>query len=240
MYAIECRQIQVSFNHQPILDGLDLVVNAGQCFCLVGENGAGKSTLIKSILDLIAIDAGDISIKGVSHRDTAARGDIAFLPDRFIPPYYLKGKDFLRYMAELYQHEYNPYGVEEMLRLIGLKPEALSKSVRALSKGMTQKLGLAAAFLSNKSILILDEPMSGLDPGSRILIKQQIQRLREAGVTLFFSSHMLTDVEEMADVMAVLHQGNMQFQGTPAEFKQHYGAATMEQAYIECTAATGA
>jgi len=235
MHAIECQQLQVSYKIPPILDQLDLVVETGQCFGLVGENGAGKSTLIKSILDLIAIDAGEILLAGKSHRDTSSRQQLAFLPDRFVPPYYLRGKDFLRYMSELYQHEYNPYAVEEMLRLIGLKTEALTKSVRALSKGMTQKLGLAAVFLSGKQTLILDEPMSGLDPGARILIKQQIQRLREAGVTVFFSSHMLSDVEEMADQMAVLHQGVIQYKGTPAGFMTQYEASSMEQAYMHCT-----
>jgi ABC-2 type transport system ATP-binding protein len=234
MSAIACKQLCVDYGKTPIVKSVDLHINTGECFGLVGENGAGKSTLIKSILDLIAIKSGSCEFFGVSNRVVASRSRLAFLPDRFVPPYYLKARDFLQYMAALHGQPYNQDIAEEMLRLLDLDISALNKSVRELSKGMTQKIGLAACFLSNRDLLILDEPMSGLDPRARSRVKQQIIELKRQGTTLFFSSHMLADVEEIADRMAVLHQGEIQFTGTPQAFMQQHAAQTMEAAYLTC------
>ncbi len=99
---------------------------------------------------------------------------------------------------------------------------------------MTQKLGLASCLLSGKSLLILDEPMSGLDPRARVLFKNQLAKLKQQGATLFFSSHVLADVEEMADTMAVLHNSKIYFSGSPEAFKQQYQGKNVEQAYMNC------
>ena len=101
---------------------------------------------------------------------------------------------------------------------------------------MTQKLGLASCLLSGKKLLLLDEPMSGLDPRARVLFKKQLARLKQKGATLFFSSHVLADVEEIADTMAVLHQGKIEFEGAPESFKQAYTGNSLEEAYINCVA----
>lgn len=234
MHAISCQQLCVHYGKTPVVKNVDLQINAGECFGLVGENGAGKSTLIKSMLDLIAIKSGSCEFSGVSNRIVSSRNRLAYLPDRFVPPYYLKAKDFLQYMAAIHGQPFNPDIAQEMLRLLDLDVSALDKSVRELSKGMTQKIGLASCFLSNRDVLILDEPMSGLDPRARARVKQQIVELKRQGKTLFFSSHMLADVEEIADRMAVLHQGVIQFTGTPQEFMQKHDAPNMEAAYLAC------
>lgn len=234
MSAITCQQLCVNYGKTSIIKNVDLRIMPGECFGLAGENGAGKSTLIKSMLDLVAIKSGRCEFFGVSHRQVSARSRLTFLPDRFVPPYYLKARDFLQYMAALHGQTFHPADAEAMLQLLDLNVSALDKSVRELSKGMTQKIGLAACFLSQRDILILDEPMSGLDPRARSRVKQQIMALKDQGKTLFFSSHMLADVEEIADRMAVLHRGAIQFTGTPAGFMQHYQAPTMEAAYLAC------
>lgn len=234
MTAITCQQLCVNYGKTPVVKSVDLHIMPGECFGLVGENGAGKSTLIKSMLDLIAIKSGSCDYFGVSHRIVASRRRLAFLPDRFVPPYYLKARDFLQYMAALHGLPFNSDKAEDMLQRLDLDVSALDKSVRELSKGMTQKIGLAACFLSERDILILDEPMSGLDPRARARVKQQIMELKRQGKTLFFSSHMLADVEEIADRMAVLHHGEIQFTGTPQGFMQQYQAPTMEAAYLAC------
>lgn len=234
MNAIVCRSLNSRYAKQPVLNQVELAVAQGICFGLVGENGAGKSTLIKCLLDLISIDSGDCRLFDKPSTDVAARESLAYLPDRFVPPYYLKAIDFLKYMAELYGHAYDANAVEQMLQQLDLDTSALNKSVRQLSKGMTQKLGLAACFLSNKSLLILDEPMSGLDPKARVLVKQQIKNKKQQGTTIFFSSHMLADVEELADEMAVLHRGEVRFTGSVGEFKQRFAGDGMEQAYLNC------
>ena len=217
-----------------VLDKVDLEVTKGEFLGLVGMNGSGKSTLIKAVLDLIGIDAGAISIEGRSHRDVNARDNIAYLPDRFSPPAHLRGQDFIQYMLRLQGTRCNQQQIENILDGLELDKTVMRDSVNKLSKGMTQKLGLASCLLSGKSLLILDEPMSGLDPRARVLFKTQLARLKQQGATVFFSSHVLADVEEMADSMAVLHNSKIYFSGTPENFKQQYHGENVEQAYMNC------
>ena len=234
MSAIHCQQLCVNYGKTRIVNNVDLQIMPGECFGLVGENGAGKSTLIKAMLDLIAIKSGHCEFFSMPSRKVESRRRVAFLPDRFVPPYYLKAVDFLQYMAALQGRTFDQADAEAMLQTLDLNVSALHKSVRELSKGMTQKIGLAACFLSQRDILILDEPMSGLDPKARDCVKQQILELKRQGKTIFFSSHMLADVEELADRMAVLHQGEIRFTGSPTLFQQQFNAPSMEAAYLTC------
>ena len=231
---IECEKVVKRYADNIVLEGVDLEVNQGEFFSLVGMNGCGKSTLIKAVLDLIGIDGGMISIEGRSHRKVNARDNIAYLPDRFSPPVHLRGQDFIQYMLRLHGSRCDQLQIEEILDGLELDKTVMQESVNKLSKGMTQKLGLASCLLSGKSLLILDEPMSGLDPRARFLFKQQLARLKQQGATVFFSSHVLADVEEMADSMAVLHNSRVYFSGTPVKFKQQYQGENVEQAYMNC------
>jgi ABC-2 type transport system ATP-binding protein len=231
---IECEKVVKRYADNIVLDGVDLDIKQGEFFSLVGMNGCGKSTLIKAVLDLISIDGGMISIEGRSHRKVNARDNIAYLPDRFSPPVHLRGQDFIQYMLRLHGNRCDQRQIEEILDGLELDKTVMQESVNKLSKGMTQKLGLASCLLSGKSLLILDEPMSGLDPRARFLFKQQLARLKQQGATLFFSSHVLADVEEMADSMAVLHNSRVYFSGTPVKFKQQYQGENVEQAYMNC------
>jgi len=232
--TIKCQQVVKQYAKKMVLDKIDLEVTKGEFFGLVGMNGSGKSTLIKAVLDLIGIDAGAISIEGRSHRNVNARDDIAYLPDRFSPPAHLRGRDFIQYMLRLHGSRCDQQQIEGILDGLELDKTVMQESVNKLSKGMTQKLGLASCLLSGKSLLILDEPMSGLDPRARVLFKKQLARLKQQGATVFFSSHVLADVEEMADSMAVLHNSKIYFSGTPEKFKQQYQGQNVEQAYMNC------
>jgi len=232
--SIICQQLSKHYANKLVLDKIDLTIKNGEFFGLVGMNGCGKSTLIKSTLDLIGIDAGTIFIDGHSHRKVTSRENIAYLPDRFSPPAHLRGRDFIQYMLRLHGSDCKQKKIEEVMDGLGLDKSAMQESVNKLSKGMTQKLGLASCLLSGKSLLVLDEPMSGLDPLARVLFKKQLTKLKQQGVTVFFSSHVLADVEEMADSMAVLHNSHLRFKGSPEDFKQKYGGANVEQAYMNC------
>lgn len=221
------------------LDAFTLSVTAGECFGLVGANGAGKTTLIKCLLDFCEPDSGHIDIFGMPHRQTASRARLAYLPERFNPPYYLSGRDYLQFMARMHHDHgaaYDEPRAVEACRALDLDPAALAKPVRAYSKGMNQKLGLAACILSGKDLYIFDEPTTGLDPRARILLKQQFKALRDAGKTLFFTSHALADVEQMCDRMAVIDGGKLCFAGTPAELMRAQGAAGLEQAFMALVA----
>ena len=231
---INCQQIVKRFASKVVLDHIDLSVKQGEFFGLVGMNGSGKSTLIKSILDLTGINAGNISIHGRSHRKVNSRDNVTYLPDRFSPPAHLRAQDFIQYMLRLHGGDYNQQKIEQVLDGLELDKSIMHQSVNKLSKGMTQKLGLASCLLSGKSLLILDEPMSGLDPRARVLFKKQLAQLKQQGATVFFSSHVLADVEEMADTMAVLHNSKIYFSGSPEKFKQQYHGENVEQAYMNC------
>jgi ABC-2 type transport system ATP-binding protein len=231
--ALEFEAVHKRFGGIAALAGVTLSVQAAESFALAGMNGAGKTTLIKCLLDFCATDAGGIRIFGVDHRLTAARARVAFLPERFTPPYYLTGRDFLRYMLRLHGAVYREAESQEMLRALDLELSALVKPVRAFSKGMTQKLGLAGCFLGGKDLYILDEPTSGLDPKARALLKRRLRDLKQRGHTVFLTSHSLADVEEICDRMAVIHRGRLCFCGTPSALRARHGG-TLEDAFLAC------
>ncbi len=120
-----------------------------------------------------------------------------------------------------------------MLAALDLDPIALTKPVRTLSKGMTQKLGMAGILLTNKPLFILDEPMSGLDPKARAMLKNKLMTLKASGATVFFTSHQLIDVEELADRMAILHKGKIRFCGTPTELQNQTDSSNLEAAFLK-------
>lgn len=224
---------------RPVLDGVSLAVAAGECVGLAGVNGAGKTTLLKCVLDFVTPQAGSIAIFGRDHRDSAARGPLAYLPERFLPPAYMTGGEFLRYTLALHGQPHDEQACAAMLAALQLAPDALGSSVRRYSKGMTQKLGLAALLLLDKRLYLLDEPASGLDPQARALFRQALRQRREQGTAVLMTSHALADLDDMCDRMAILHDGAIRFDGTPAECRRHYGAAGLEQAFLAAIAAPG-
>lgn len=232
--AISIQQVSKTFRQDPVLKDLSFEVSAGSSVGLIGKNGAGKTTLIKCMLDFIAFESGSIRIFDKTSSLVEARSRLAYLPEKFIPPYYLTGRDCLEYMLHLYQQSYEPDKVEQMLRILDLDISALDKSVREFSKGMSQKLGLAACMMSNRDLLILDEPMSGLDPKARAYLKHHLLKLKDQGKTLFFSTHMLADIQTLCDSVVILHNGNKQFAGSPKECCELYDTNDFEQAYLRC------
>lgn len=235
--ALRFMHVAKRYGNSSALVDFSLDVAPGEFFGLVGVNGAGKTTLLKCLLDFCSIDAGAIEIFGVPHRRTRSRSRLAFLPERFSPPYYLTGRDFLRYMARLHGYPYDEEATRRVFEGLDLEIAALDKAARSYSKGMTQKLGLAACLLSAKDLQILDEPASGLDPKARALFKRQVAGLRNGQRTVFFSSHALGDVEQLCDRLGVVHEGRLRFVGAPADFKRAYGGTPdLEQAFLACIA----
>jgi ABC-2 type transport system ATP-binding protein len=230
--AIDISHLYKGYKTHEVLKGVNLQVEQGEYFGLVGMNGAGKTTLIKSLLDFCQVDRGEIRIFDTGHRQTAARNNLAYLPERFNPPYYLTGREFLRFMADLHSVSYRREAVEQVFHHLDLDLAALSRPVRTYSKGMAQKLGLATCFLSQRRLLVLDEPMSGLDPKARALFKDYLQQARGNGQTIFFTNHLLNDVEALCDRLAILHQGEVRFTGSPSECCSTYAADNLERAYL--------
>lgn len=234
--ALRFAQVEKRYAGVPVVSGFSLEVRRGEFFGLVGVNGAGKTTLIKCLLDLCDADGGAIEIFSVPHTTTAARAPIAYLPERFNPPFYLTGRDFLQYTLGLHRTRYDAAGVARIFSALDLEPAALDRPARVYSKGMTQKLGLAACLLSGKDLYVLDEPTGGLDPKARALAKSELAALRRAGRTVFFTSHALADVAEMCDRLAVMHAGRLRFAGTPQELTGRTCAPDLERAFLDCIA----
>ncbi len=232
--ALNIENLNQRYGNQSVLTDINLTVNAGEYVGLVGVNGAGKTTLIKSVLDFISINTGNIEIFCQSHRKTSSRQSLSFLPEKFLPPYYLTGINFLNYMAELNQIELVGTEIEKIFKILDLDLTVLKKSVRQYSKGMAQKLGLASCFLSQRPMLLFDEPMSGLDPKARAYLKRYLISLKDTENTLFFSTHLLADVESICDRIVVLHNGQICFNGSPSECCEKYGADGLEEAYLKC------
>lgn len=204
---------------------------------MVGLNGTGKTTLIKCLLDFCDLDSGTIEVHGIEHRRPEARKRLAFLPERFIPPYFLTGREFLSIMLRLFGRQYDEEHARAIFRALDLQITALDSPVRAYSKGTTQKLGLAACFLSGRDLYVLDEPMSGLDPRACARIKDLVLKLRSEGRTLFLTSHSLADIEEVCDHMAVVHEGTLAYTGSPQGLRERFGERSLERAFLKCTEA---
>ena len=231
---LEITKLSKRYANKPVLDGLSFAINAGEIVGLLGVNGAGKSTLIKSVLDLIEFEHGDISIFGIPHRQTAARSNLSYLSEQFRPPYFATGHDVIKLLAGLERVRPAPAQVNEYCRLLALDESVLGAPVKSYSKGMRQKLGLISCLLADKPLLILDEPMSGLDPHARKLFKDRLLAQREKGCSIFFSTHLLEDIESICDRVLVLDKGHLRFSGTVAEMLDFAGKSTLEAAFLAC------
>jgi len=224
MHAIETQGLTKSYKthfgraKEPALDNLDLVVHEGEVFGFLGRNGAGKTTTIKILCSLLRQTSGEAYIFGEPSQRRSARKHIGYLPEN---PYfyeYLTPRETLDFYGRL--HGLSPSARQaewDKLRELLELEELADRRVRGFSKGQRQRLGFAVALVGDPQLLILDEPMSGLDPLGRRNIRELILKLRDAGKTLFFSSHVLGDVEQICDKVAILVQGKLRIQGRIAE-----------------------
>lgn len=193
------------------LQSLSLAVSQGEVFGFLGPNGAGKSTTIKILMGLIWPTSGSARLRGEDVTCSAARQQVGYLPEN--PAFYdfLTADEYLRFVGKNFGMSANNIAQksEEVLQLLDLL-DARKRTIRGYSKGMVQRLGLAQALLHDPDVYILDEPMSGLDPIGRALVKEIIVSLKNRGKTVFFSTHITADVEAVCDRVGVINRGRLQ------------------------------
>lgn len=225
--------VSVTYSDKPVIKDINLELYSGETFGLMGLNGAGKTTMIKSILGLRDQDEGEILIYGKDKSDPASKSRLSFLPEKFEPPWFLTGMEFMEFCFQLYKQPFNKDDVITAAESLSLDTAALKRRMNTYSKGMRQKLGLMGTLLMDCSLFILDEPMSGLDPRARALVKKMMNEIKHKERTIFLSSHILADMDEICDRVAVLHNNKIMFVGEPAELKALTNADNLEQAYLE-------
>ena len=230
--------VRKSYGKQLVLDNITFNLNPGEIFGLIGLNGAGKTTLIKILLDLANADSGSAKIFGEPSTKVAAREKLSYLPEKFSPSRYLKGAEHLKLALSYYGKSFDLEKARALAVDLDLNPDVLTRKVGGYSKGMGQKLGLMGAFMVDQPFMILDEPMSGLDPRARIKLKDTMLRAKTEGKTLFFSSHILSDIDEICDRICIIHNSKLVYLGTATEFKPTFNEQSLERAFLKAIGET--
>ena len=207
------------------LKDVSLHVEPGQIYGFIGPNGAGKSTTIKVLTGLLNFDSGKVLVNGFSPRDVKSRRFIGYSPEQ---PYfydYLTGRELLQFYGKLVGLEGNLLNerITWALQLLHADKDWIDRRLRSYSKGMMQRVGIAQAILGKPKLLILDEPMSGLDPMGRRDVREAILELNRDGVTIFYSSHLLSDVESISHRVAMIVDGRIVREGTVDEITDSCG-----------------
>jgi len=214
------------------LKNLDLQVEKGEILGLLGPNGAGKTTAVKLIMGFLHPSGGDIRLAGQVLKPSDPRMQIGYLPESFRPNPNLSVKEYLTFQCRLAHGNgrFVPEEVNTLLSLVGME-RFKDRRISNLSKGMGQRVGLAQAFAGDPSMLILDEPTSGLDPLGKGDVIQLLLDMKAGGKTIFFCSHILSEVERLCDRIGILNEGEIQFMGTVGSFFEKWQVNNLEQAF---------
>jgi len=213
---------------------LSLSVYPGEVFGFLGPNGAGKTSTMNVLLGFVPPTRGEAWLFGVSVRRPIARQRIGYLPGLTYYYKFLTAEELLRFYGRIFRlpKAELEQRIDRVLKLVELE-HARKRLIRTYSKGMQQRAGLAQALINDPDLLILDEPTSGLDPIGRMKVREIIQRLKEQGKTVFFSSHELGEVETVCDRVAILQQGELKAEGKVKDLARQYQCETLEQVFLK-------
>jgi ABC-2 type transport system ATP-binding protein len=237
--VIHIEQLRKNYGSKQVLHGVNLKVYPGQVLGYIGPNGAGKSTTVKILCGLISDYEGHVSIKGINVKDdpVSAKKLIGYVPELAELYDVLTPSEFLSLMGKLYNMDEGVCNerVSRMMQAFGLQ-DNLHQRMDTFSKGMRQKVLLISGILHNPDVIILDEPLSGLDANSVIIVKELISKLAKDGKTIFYCSHMMDVVEKVSDRIILIDKGTIIADGTIEELKQQQGSATLEKIFAGLTA----
>jgi ABC-2 type transport system ATP-binding protein len=215
------------------LKKLSLAVQPGEVFGFLGPNGAGKTTTMNVLLGFVPPTSGAAYLLGIDVRQPIARQRIGYLPELTYYYKFLTAEELLRFYGKIFGllRGEADQRIDSLLKLVELE-HARNRPIKSYSKGMQQRVGLAQALINNPDLLILDEPTSGLDPLGRMKVRDIIQRLKNEGKTVFFSSHELGEVETVCDRVAIIHRGELKAVGRVGDITQKHHT-NLEQAFLE-------
>src|SRR6266704_1241345 len=237
---IQTKDLRVEFRAQNrnaakkiAVKDLNLSVHAGEVFGFLGPNGAGKTTTMNVLLGFVNATSGAAFLFGVNVREPIARRRIGYLPELTYYYKFLTGEELLRFYARIFgiPGAEAEQRIDTLLKLVELE-SARKRPIKTYSKGMQQRVGLAQALINDPDLLILDEPTSGLDPLGRMKVREIIQRLKNEGKTVFFSSHELGEVETVCDRVAIINQGELQVEGRVADLIEKH-QTNLEQIFLK-------
>ena len=237
---IELKNLRVEYKAQQRGQGrkiavkeLSLTVNAGEVFGFLGPNGAGKTTTMNVLLGFVNATSGSAFLFGVDVNEPIARQRIGYLPELTYYYKFLTAEELLRFYAKIFgmPRSQTESRIEELLKLVELE-HARKRPIKTYSKGMQQRVGLAQALINDPDLLILDEPTSGLDPLGRMKVREIIQRLKNEGKTVLFSSHELGEVETVCDRVAIINQGELKVEGRVSDLLEQY-QTNLEQIFLK-------
>ena len=237
---IEIKNLTKKYVDFPAVNNLNLSIQKGEIFGFIGPNGAGKTTTIKMISGILLPTSGTVMIAGISMKDhpEKAKSKIGFIPDR---PYLyekLTGMEFLKFVADLYGVDSDIFSkkAEQHLKMFSLLDWA-DELIESYSHGMKQRLIMAAALLHDPEVIIVDEPMVGLDPVAIIMVKDLFRNLAKQGVTIFMSTHTLKIAEDICDRIGIIHKGHLIATGTTEDLqrKAQISDADLEQVFLNLT-----
>lgn len=232
--ALRFSGVSKRYGERTVLEQISFETRAAEVVAIAGVNGAGKTTLLRCLLDFTQAQFGRIEIFGADSRVPEARRALSYLPERFVPPPYLTGHEVLQWLAGLDGRTWGRSQSEAAFQQYVIPVEAMRRPAREFSKGMAQKLGLAATLSAHKPLVVLDEPMSGLDPLARRSVIGALEEHRRNGVSLLFTSHSMPDVQRLADRLLIIHDGQLRFDGQPATLLKEQQCDDLESAFLSC------
>ena len=224
MSVIETHDLRKTYGSVEALKGVSIRVEPGEIYGLLGQNGAGKTTLIKVLLGIVGKTAGDAALLGEPAGTVHVRQKVGYLPEDHRFPEYHTAYSLMDFYGQLYglPRDERRRRIPEMLEVVGIR-NRMDTRIRTYSKGMKQRLGIAQSMFHDPKVIFLDEPTDGVDPVGRREIRDLMERLKGEGTTIFLNSHLLGEVEQVCDRVAILQKGELARQGTVADLTRQVG-----------------